>query len=345
VAFSPDGKTLVSAGRDDGVKLWPLRPPEKEDVLPGTWQPLAISKDGRTLAALNRAGTNVAFVNLVTRELEWQFPLDASRFRDFRLSSGTVMSSVSISEDLKTLAQILDNGSVKIWNVETREFTTLKVADRPLELIVLSPDGGALITGERGRNLRGWDLRSATNAVLATDAHRVVFSRDGQTLATFQRGNNKIQLWSVATRSLRTNLVVEAQFGFEPAAAFSRDGSTLAVACADDTIRLLDVATGRLLGTCTGHKQNIPSVALSPDGKTLASASDDSTLKLWNVATQQELLTIRKLGGALRGLIFSLDGSLLVGGGSFSLQSGGLRFYPAPFNETEAANVRRGLEN
>ena len=72
------------------------------------------------------------------------------------------------------------------------------------------------------------------------------------------------------------------------------------------------------------------SLAFSPDGKTLASASDDSTLKLWNVATQQELLTIRRLGGALRGLTFSPDGQWLVGGGSFSQQSGGLRFYPAP---------------
>ena len=41
-------------------------------------------------------------------------------------------------------------------------------------------------------------------------------------------------------------------------------------------------------------------------------ASDDSTLKLWNVASGQELLTIRHLGGALSGLIFSPDGTLLA---------------------------------
>src|SRR5262249_18409362 len=114
----------------------------------------------------------------------------------------------------------------------------------------------------------------------------------------------------------------------------------LAVACSDDTIRLLEVATGRPVGTCIGHKQGVLSVAFSPDGKTLATASDDSTLKLWNVRTQQELLTIRRLGGALGGLTFSPDGRWLVGGGSFSLQSGGLRFFRAPvLSETDMAKA------
>ena len=114
----------------------------------------------------------------------------------------------------------------------------------------------------------------------------------------------------------------------------------LAVACPDYAIRLLDVASGELLGTFTGHKQSVASIAFSPDGKTLATASDDSTLKFWNIATQQELLNIRRLGGALRGLVFSPDGRLLVGGGSFTLQSGGLRFYRAPSSDETDAGKR-----
>jgi WD40 repeat protein len=63
----------------------------------------------------------------------------------------------------------------------------------------------------------------------------------------------------------------------------------------------------------------------------LASASDDSTLKLWNVATQQELVTIRRLGGTVRELLFSPDGTMLVGSRGVASRSGvGLRFYRAP---------------
>src|SRR6185436_4742932 len=236
---------------------------------------------------------------------------------------------VSISEDMKTVAQALDDGSVKLWNTETREFNKLKVSEWPLELVVLSPDGATLVTGERGRNLRLWDLRNATNTALTTETHRVLFSRDGRTLATFQRGS-AIQLWDVATRSLRTNLPVNASLGFEAASAFSADGRTLVIACGDDTIRLLEVATGKVLGAFTGHKQNVSSVALSPDGKTLASASDDSTLKFWNVASQQELLTVQRLGGGLRALTFSPDGRALAAGTSSALPTGGLRVFRAP---------------
>jgi WD40 repeat protein len=331
LAFSPDGQTLVSGAKDGAVKIWPTRRQKKEDALPGTWQPLVMSKDSHTLAALNRQGT-VAFLNLATQEPEQQFQLDLNRFRFF--SSMSAQSAVSLSDDLKTMAQVLDDGGVKLWNTESREFQTLKAPGGSVDLVILSPDGGTLITGGRFRGLRLWDLRHGTNTPLATDGHRVIFSPDGKTLATLQRGS-RFELRDVATLTPRTNLLAEVPVGNE--AAFSRDGRRLAVACSDYAIRLLDVATGELLGTFTGHKQSVASIAFSPDGKTLATASDDSTLKFWNIATQQELLNIRRLGGALRGLLFSPDGRLLTGGGSFTLQSGGLRFYRAPsFDETDA---------
>jgi WD40 repeat protein len=328
VAFSPDGKTLVSGAKDGGVKLWPMRPPQKDDPLPGTWQPLAVSRDSQTVAALNRQGT-LAFLNLATGEVKEQVQLELRHLRG-PPNSPTIMSAVSLSDDFKTLAHVFEEGSVKLWNLESRDFITLKASDRGVELVVLSPDGGTLITSGRGRNLRLWDLRNGTNTTLATEAHRVLFSHDGQKLATVSRGN-LLELWEVGTRtrSFQTNLS-DVQLGFETTPAFSPDNRILAVGCPDDTVRLLEVATGKLISTFTGHKQSVSSVTFSPDGKTLATASNDSTLKLWNVATQQELLTIRRLGAALRGLTFSPDGQLLVGGGSFSLQTGGLRFYRAP---------------
>jgi WD40 repeat protein len=133
-------------------------------------------------------------------------------------------------------------------------------------------------------------------------------------------------------------MVMDSQPGM--GAAFSPDSRILATA-SFDVIRLWDVATGRSVGTCAGHKQSVGSVAFAPDGKTLASASDDSTLKLWNVATQQELLTIRRLGGTVRDLLFSPDGRWLVGGTGLPLQSAGLRLYRSPLlSETDSAATR-----
>jgi WD40 repeat protein/serine/threonine protein kinase len=320
VTFSSDGQTLISGAKDGSVKLWPIRQPPKEDTLAGTWMPLGFSRDSRTLAALGRDST-VVFFNLGTREVENEIQLDPPRFRH--------PFPVGVSENLKTVIQNLDDGTVKLWNTETHEFRTFKGPEGRLDFVELSPDGRVMITASRDRPLRWWDITKETNMVLATKAYRVLFSPNGRVMAAFGAANG-IELWDVASRSMKTNLVSDLQFGF--AAAFSFDGNVLAVSGQDDSVYLWSVADGKALGACTGHKQHVAYIAFSPDGKTLVTSSEDSTLKFWNIATQQELLTIRRLGGPLRGLMFSPDGQVLVGTSGFMSQSplGGLRFYRAP---------------
>ncbi|HKS38424.1 MAG TPA: hypothetical protein VJW76_14620, partial [Verrucomicrobiae bacterium] len=318
---------LVSGAKDGGVKLWSTRRQKKADALAGASTPLGFSRDSRALAAFDRPD-GVVFFNLETSEPVQKIQLDVSRGMPgphFRF--GTPMA---ISEDLRTLVQALGDGAIKIRNTETGDTSTLKASDRPVGLVALSPDGRYLVTGEHDQLPRLWDLRTGTNTFLPVESSRVFFSPDGRVLAALNPGENSIQIVDLVTRTVRTNLAIDAQPGFNANAAFAPDSRTLAVTYQDDTIRLWDVATGALIGTCAGHKQPVFSVAFSPDGKTLASASDDSTLKLWNVATQQELLTDRRLGGAMSGLMFSPDGRSLVGGSSPFSRTSGLRFFRAP---------------
>jgi WD40 repeat protein len=357
VAFAPDGQSRVSGSRGGSVKIWPMRGKHKEDFLGGFSRPLAFSQDGRTLASLTQTNSVLLF-NLETGESEQQLPLDAPQLRmeGPRLRGH---SAVAISTDLRTLAQGHEDGSVTLWNTETLKKRALKTADGPVELVSLSADGQMLITGGRRQRLHAWNLRSNTNAMLTIEATHVLFSPDGLTLAAFQRSfpagpardfasrtqttaptTNIGLLWDLPTASLRTELVMDAQPGM--GAAFSPDSRILATA-SFDVIRLWDVASGKLVGTCAGHKQSVESVAFAPDGKTLASASDDSTLKLWNVATQQELLTIRRLGGTVRDLLFSPEGRWLVGSTGFPLRSDRLRLYRSPLlRETDSASATRG---
>ena len=69
--------------------------------------------------------------------------------------------------------------------------------------------------------------------------------------------------------------------------AYSPDGKTLASGSWDETIKLWDVATGKVKTKLTGHTHGqtdtVMSVAYSPDSKTLAAGYGYTTIKLWDV--------------------------------------------------------------
>src|SRR5205823_835665 len=60
------------------------------------------------------------------------------------------------------------------------------------------------------------------------------------------------------------------------------DGTRLATGCADNTIRLWDVATGQEVAELRGHAAYVHAVAFSPDGTRLVSGSGDFTVRLWD---------------------------------------------------------------
>ena len=71
------------------------------------------------------------------------------------------------------------------------------------------------------------------------------------------------------------------------AVAWSPDGTRLATAGDDRTVRIWDPTTGETLTTLTGHTGAVRAVAWSPDGTRLATASDDDTVRIWDPATGQ----------------------------------------------------------
>jgi WD40 repeat protein len=96
--------------------------------------------------------------------------------------------------------------------------------------------------------------------------------------------------------------------------AFSPDGKMLATASEDHSIKLWDVAAGRLLRTLQGHAKGVSAVAFSPDGTLLASGGKDKVI-LWDVASGQQLRAVAY--DDANSVVFAADGRALIIGSNW----------------------------
>ncbi len=148
---------------------------------------------------------------------------------------------------------------------------------------------------------------------------RVVFGPNGRLIA-IRRGGATIELWDIASRTKRRELIVEG--GSISSIAFSPDGRELAAGyvvmgpdrktVAELAVRRWEVATGRELPELVGHFLVIAAVAYSADGATIATGGDDETVRLWDTATGRELRMLTGHTRPIRAVGFSADGRTLV---------------------------------
>ena len=57
----------------------------------------------------------------------------------------------------------------------------------------------------------------------------------------------------------------------------------------DKTIKVWDMATGKLLTDLEGHEKSVTCVSFSANGYNIVSGSDDKTIKIWDIETGDEL--------------------------------------------------------
>ena len=98
--------------------------------------------------------------------------------------------------------------------------------------------------------------------------------------------------------------------------AISSDNSKIVSASWDDTIKVWELNTGRLLNTLEGHSSAVYSVAISSDNSKIVSGSGrwDKTIKVWDLNTGKLLNTLEGHSSWVSSLAISSDNSKIVSG-------------------------------
>jgi WD40 repeat protein len=106
------------------------------------------------------------------------------------------------------------------------------------------------------------------------------------------------------------------------AAAFSKDGRQIALACEDKVVTVHDATTGKLLFRLEGHAERVWTAAFSPDGAILASCSGEysrpeagGAVKLWDLKAGKEKASLAGHRGLVFHVTFSPDGKTLLSAG------------------------------
>ncbi len=306
LAYSPDGKKIVSTGGDRALVLWDAGTGKQLRVFPGRGfaRGVAFSPDGKWIATTHRRG-----------EL-W----DAATGKilcELKNPQRGVMNALAVAPDGKTLATANADGAVHLWDPTTgEERRRLNGGQGGVNTLAYSPDGAKLAAGGDDGVVRLWDaatgkeIRRLANA--KKDIRCVVFSPDGKQLAVWSH-EDSLRLWDVATgRQIRT--LGEKQRLFAPLPlVFSPDGKLLASANFDGTLSMWDAASGERkehwrVGTLGGF-----SLAFSPDGKTIATAGQiEGVIRLWDAATGRERHPSEGHRGSVRLLRFAADKGTLI---------------------------------
>ena len=318
VAFSPDGRTAVTASSDGTARLW--------DALTGEPRGAPLRHEGGVMqAAFSPDSRHVITASLDRTARLWE--VDGGRPKGAPLRHRGPVRSVAFSPDGRTVLTGSNDGTAQIWEVASQRPLGEPLRHKGwVQQVVFRPDGNVAITAGQGdKTVRLWDLR--TGQVIGEPmsyserrenrAPRLfACSADGELILTtgsWRSGQKECaQVWD-ATNGQPLGLPLCHDDDIR-AVGLSRDGNVAMTGSDDRTARLWDARTGTSLCGELRHQGQVLAVALDAAGTLALTGSEDRTARLWKVPSGEPLGDPLHHPGQVLAVAFRPDGRAVLTG-------------------------------
>jgi eukaryotic-like serine/threonine-protein kinase len=325
VAFSPDGKIVLTGSEDKTARLWEAttgRPIGQPLYHHAEVSAVAFSPDGQSI--LTGCYDSSARLWQTSTGKRLSAPL-YHRGRVLAVAFGCNGTAIVTGADDKT-ARLWDVACVsKAFEPDEHAMRLESLTYKPMyrflqhegsvRAAAFSPDGKTALTGSWDGRARLWDVATGKPRCQPL-AHKDVvfalsFSPDGKSVLT-GGWDATACLWDASTGEKLHAL--NGHTGLIHAVAFSPDGKIAVTASADHRAQLWDVAKGEPIGRPLRHQGDVTAVAFSPDGRAVLTGSFDNTARLWETASGNLVYEFRGHKKTVKFVAFSPDGKRILTG-------------------------------
>jgi WD40 repeat protein len=294
VAFSPDGRYLITGGVDGAARVWRLPGGELAGELrhgpafTHAVSQVAFSSDGRH-HVLVAGADNTARV--------WAGLVPASPL----LRHSDRVTRASFSPDGRFVLTASADGTVRVWDLAASRLAVppLEGDDRVTQ-VAFDVDGRRVVTAGEDRLARIWDAASAQPQgpplVHAFPVRYAAFTPEGRVITTAEdnsRDQGQACVWDAATaKQVFRRATIQKVQGVAPGdrgirrAWFSPDGHYVLVLTANGVSQVWDTATGQALTGLLEHRSSVNGASFSPDGRRLLTNTfvPEYSARLWETA-------------------------------------------------------------
>lgn len=284
LAFTGDGKTLISTGRKQIQVLFLAT--GRTEVIPCEPQRV-VSLDVDPKSRFVVIGGGSPGENGSAAVLDWQ----TKRVLQHQTNFSDWVTCVTLDPHATRFVAGSADASARLYPVssaaEKDDAIALKGHTGPVLGAAWSPDAELVVTASADRSLKVWasaDGRLLRSFAHHTEAvHTVVFrpGTDSSALAQCASGSDDetVRIWQ--PKIGRMVRIIRGHGGATFALAYTPDGSALFSAGKEGIIRCLDPDSDRILGEWKAHEEAIYSLAIDSAGTLLASGDWSGAVKLW----------------------------------------------------------------